>query len=99
MRFDCDDKHDPDEWEIDARMAEAAAEMTVAQPAWPAWTSSEWCSVAHHLRVAAARYDDDAAVAREAAVKPGGAAQYRLVDQFVRQAQQARAMAQTIEEM
>jgi hypothetical protein len=57
-----------------------------------AWTHGEWWSMAHHLRVAAATYDEDADVARK------DAPHSRLVEQFAAQAKQAREMADAIEE-
>lgn len=60
----------------------------LAAEAWWTWTNSEWLSMVNHLRVAAVRYDEDAAIT---ATMP------RLRDQFAAQAKQAREMAAAIE--
>lgn len=52
------------------------------------WTGL-WQSVAHHLRVAAQRYDDDTLATK---------ATPRLSEQFAAQAKEAREMAQVIED-
>lgn len=54
--------------------------------------SQEWHSVAHHLRVAATRYDVDAQTMEEEK-------QSRLADTFREQAKQARTLAEQIEEL
>lgn len=54
--------------------------------------SQDWHSVCHHLRIAAARYIDDAAAMEEAK-------QPRIAETFREQARQAQTLADALEEM
>jgi hypothetical protein len=63
------------------------------------YTDTEWSTITHALRVAAEGYSRNATELRRQMPMADHAAQYaRLAEQFEKQAREARALAEKIEE-